>query len=192
MNALVSGALSIGICEPLHLPIGDLRSRSANVYSVGSTLPAEWSRVYEALPLLSVDAHVPEAMERDITVIASLTDGWLGAESVRVGDAVLNRTRQAALLISRVKGLSAPDVSPNPQGTISLEWESESTVIYLEIGDSKMAGFIQIAGMAPLVLPVEDLTISFFAGLKDLLSPAKGLSISISEGYVGEPAQMAA
>ena len=72
---------------------------------------------------------------------AALPENWDGYGAVRIGStAVDNANNALQLLLPRAP---APDISPNPSGTISFEWETEEGVAYMEIGATRFSVFIE-------------------------------------------------
>ncbi len=113
-----------------------------------------------------------------IADLMRLKDGWFGEGSVAIDDKIIDRVAAALALISRVRNLPRPEVTPTANGTVSLEWSNDSLSIYLELGKTKMIGFLQgsITGLVPL--DIKSLPISLFQVFSDLLNPQSVQSVS--------------
>lgn len=172
MSIVLAGALSGCMFYPTDQTAARLRPEMANVYSVG---PEPQDKSSSPRGYLNMGVLVP--MMRDIDLIELLRDGWHGNGSLKVGPVVLKRTREAAEVISQIEGLSGPYISPNPQGTISLEWESDRGSVSVEIGRTRVAGFIDIAGQEPVSIRSQQLDLNYFAQIKEIISPSLGLSV---------------
>lgn len=175
-------ALSAGLYRPLNRTVAQSNPVAANVFSVAATRP---------LPQLSVvvdrvSSPFLHSLERDLAPIRDLQNGWHGVGSVRISNQVIERVVGLGKTIATVKGLPAPDVTPNSHGTVSLEWDNENISLYVEIGKTRMNGFLKVAGYDPIMIPsVSELSESFFQTIGELLSPSLGVSFTLSEGRVG-------
>ncbi len=79
--------------------------------------------------------------EAKIDEIAGMQDNWDGYGAIRIGQEA-QRNAKAALNILH-KYAPIPDVTPNPNGTISLEWESFEGFGHLEIGRTRFSFYIK-------------------------------------------------
>lgn len=156
----------------------------ANVFSAVNEAPL-WRMPNNSHHRIS--SPVLESLEDDIARVATLQDGWYGNGSVGVGPEVLSRTRSTAKKIGQVRGLTAPELTPTDNGTVSMEWETASISVYIEIGKSRMNGFIEIDGQEPTILPnVSEFSDGFFETIGELLRPSRGLSFALGGGSTGE------
>lgn len=73
--------------------------------------------------------------------LASLPTDWDGHGAIPIAAATVSNVR--IILSSILKVITAPDVTPNSNGTVSLEWESKIGFAHLEIGLTKFALFIK-------------------------------------------------
>jgi hypothetical protein len=125
--------------------------------------------------LAGVSLRNEKALEERLFTIHQLEDGWHGLGSIRVTQSVLDRVRQASSFIAMTKKLPAPEVTPNSNGTISLEWENDLMSIYLEIGRTRINGFLQSkAGEITVIPDTSELHIGFFKELSEIFSPSVG------------------
>jgi len=85
-------------------------------------------------------AEVAEAKER-LREYASMPENWDGYGALRISEETTKNS------IAAVEGIlrqaPVPDISPNPNGTISLEWESTWGVAHLEIGRTKFSFYVK-------------------------------------------------
>ena len=72
----------------------------------------------------------------------AMAEGWDGYGAARVAEATAANAKKALETLLAVT--PCPDLSPNPNGTISLEWESESGYAVLEIGNSRFSFYIKV------------------------------------------------
>lgn len=82
--------------------------------------------------------------------LTKLPTDWDGHGAIPIAMATVNNVR--VMLSSLLKAVTAPDVTPNSNGTISLEWESSIGFAHLEIGLTKFSLFIKpISGASTFV-----------------------------------------
>lgn len=72
--------------------------------------------------------------DRYIAELGQLRDDWDGYDAAAIEGDVVSSARES--FSAFVRRLPAPDISPNPNGTISLEWSTHLGVAHLEIGKS--------------------------------------------------------
>jgi hypothetical protein len=117
-------------------------------------------------------AYVLREVEDMLLPIQELRSGWHGPRSVAISKEVADRTRQ---LVTRAAsaGLPVPEVTPNPHGTITLEWESQNTSLSLEVGRSKTSGYLRTDGNDPILISdANQLSSNFFAVAQSILVPS--------------------
>lgn len=111
-------------------------------------------------------------MISEVTQLSGLGDGWFGLESHGIPDVTASRIRDLAQLLVNVKNLPDPTITPNINGTISLEWESARGEAYLEYGTSLISGFMRIEdGPTQYIDKITSLPDTFFETLRDKLFP---------------------
>ncbi len=87
--------------------------------------------------------------EARIDEIAALPDNWDGYDAIQIG---YEATRNAKNALSKLYGVAPiPDITPNPNGTISLEWESAEGFGHLEIGRTRFSFFIKPRSGQPVL-----------------------------------------
>ena len=116
---------------------------TSGVPSTQSNLGAIWSNFY-AWPRLQ--RHRPMTAEATIaeqtlSEISRLPANWDGYGGVPIATSTVENARSA--LLSLLRDLPLPDVTPNANGTISFEWESASFVAGLEIGATRFSFFLR-------------------------------------------------
>lgn len=74
----------------------------------------------------------------------ALDDNWDGYDAARISDAACVAAR--AFLNSLPSGLESPELSPNPSGTISMDWQSSHGAAQLELGKSKFSFYLRRRG----------------------------------------------
>jgi hypothetical protein len=80
-----------------------------------------------------------------ITEFESLKDNWDGyGASGFTQQTCSNARRLIDMIEPDLTKIGIPDIAPNPWGTISFEWESDESVLYLEIGNTQIRGYISI------------------------------------------------
>ena|SRR5216684_5762 len=82
-----------------------------------------------------------EAARQEIEQIAALDANWDGYGALRIQE----QTKRNALAAVELMLLWAPvpDIVPNPNGTISMEWETDSGIGHFEIGQSMYSFYIE-------------------------------------------------
>jgi len=94
-----------------------------------------------------------KSVRPSIEEFGNLGENWdgYGASSIsnRARD---NATHFIEILESAPFNMPAPDVFPQPGGTISFEWETPSAEVYLEIGNTLYSGFIKADDDQPFFL----------------------------------------
>jgi hypothetical protein len=84
------------------------------------------------------------AAERKIEECGAMQADWDGYGALPISEeAKANSLRALALLLSTT--IAAPEITPNPNGTLSLEWETSAGVGHLEIGKTRFSFYIKPA-----------------------------------------------
>jgi hypothetical protein len=107
-----------------------------------------------------------EAARHEIEEIATLEDNWDGYGASRVREQT--KTNALAAVLQMLLYAPLPDIAPNPNGTISMEWESDSGTGHLEIGQSRYSFYIDRHGANAI----------FCDGPAEQIAPQLGLLIS--------------
>lgn len=95
----------------------------------------------------SYDVGLQSMLEtfQSLTTIQSfrrLPENWDGEGSVAFKDATIANSYRILELVTG-RNVPAPDVSPNPHGTVALEWENDRGYAYVEVGASQLTALIK-------------------------------------------------
>ena len=114
-----------------------------NIYSEKKESDVSYFRVKKADSKLLKSEHVDvqrESAQDEIRALANYMDDWDGYGAIRPLSECLNH----ALEIVRNKKINLDfltDIYPNPNGTLSLEWEQDDNEIGLELGKEEFSFF---------------------------------------------------
>lgn len=89
----------------------------------------------EAVSLAEVASHAGAPFQDELAEVSELQDGWNGEGSLAPSHVVLANV--VRVLSAMPVPLSTLDLTPNDNGTVSLEWETEFGYAFLEIGERK-------------------------------------------------------
>lgn len=73
--------------------------------------------------------------------IRALGDNWDGYDAIAVSQSAADAAMSVLRTFASI--LPSPDISPNPHGTISLEWESERGLAHMEVGSATFSLFVR-------------------------------------------------
>jgi len=124
---------------------------------------------YYYYPFLRVASHRPfevEAAKSEIDLLGTLQLNWDGYGGLAIQEDTKNNALFAAEQI--LVWTPMPDIAPNSNGTISMEWETEQGVGHLEIGRSRYSFYIQRTHGSPI----------FADGPTGQLAPLLGIIVS--------------
>lgn len=116
--------------------------------------------------------------------LTRLSDNWDGYGALRISEEALRNAMSVvhSTCIHNL-GSTSPAVSPNPNGTVSLEWQRDDREAYIEIGNTRASGYCRFSNQKPLYLQgsPEDVN-ALLPGLISLLSePARPLVPMLSQ-----------
>jgi hypothetical protein len=74
----------------------------------------------------------------------TLRGGWDGYGARPISDKVIQNTISTLTELASVREMPAPGISPEVMGTISMAWKSYSGEAYLEIGETRYSGYIEM------------------------------------------------
>jgi hypothetical protein len=66
--------------------------------------------------------------------LAALPENWDGYGALHISAETIHNARRALNVLAHAP---LPEITPNPNGTISFEWETESSEAHLEIGKTR-------------------------------------------------------
>lgn len=79
--------------------------------------------------------------DQRLVELRNLGDDWDGYGGAAIGSEVIDSSREYfAMLVAK---FPAPDIQPNPNGTISFEWNAPRGTAHLEIGRSRLSLYIK-------------------------------------------------
>lgn len=120
------------------------------------------------------------SLDDRLAAIRELADGWHGHGSMRIADSVIQRVQEAVVLINQAGNLPVPEITPTSNGTISLEWENTIVSIYVEIGRTRMNGFIEGQSTGLIVIPdIHVMDRDFFRALGEIFTPSVGSTFTL-------------
>jgi len=110
-----------------------------------------------------------------------LASNWDGYGALPVGPETIGNSRGALLLLLRYA--PAPDVTPNPNGTIGFEWISERGEAHLEIGRTRFSFFAKPRGGQPILAEglVGAITVELASLVAAIVFPAAGSLTAITK-----------
>ena len=106
---------------------------------IGNGMPAEGLVLPETI-LVRVEALGAEV---ELSKFEALPANWDGYGADRI-DAQSVKNARAALKVLRAA--PAPELTPNPNGTISMEWETPSGLAHLEVGKTRYSFYVKPSG----------------------------------------------
>lgn len=139
-----------------------------------------WARAFESLQPGSSLLFEQEKPHRELDELANLPDNWNGEGAVRISPRIVARTR--SILTSIIVDHPRPELTPNPNGTISLEWDCANRFLHLEIGERDFSILLGQEGNPPqgaqgFGLPGKDLLEPLIAAVTSVVGK-RGTSIT--------------
>jgi hypothetical protein len=83
------------------------------------------------------------AAETELSKFEALPTNWDGYGADRIDPETVKNARSA---LKGLRQAPAPELTPNPNGTISLEWESPSGLAHLEVGKTRYSFYVKPIG----------------------------------------------
>jgi len=87
--------------------------------------------------------------ETKINKIELLEENWDGYGAIRISSETAKNTKNAINKLSNFAAI--PDITPNSNGTISLEWETPEGYAHLEVGRTKYSFYIKPRSGNPIL-----------------------------------------
>ncbi len=98
-----------------------------------------------ALQLTALRFENSRSARSTIEGFARLEDDWDGYGASSISQATReNALRFVSIIEATPFVMPGPEILPKPTGTISFEWEMPRGEVYLEIGDTRYSGFIEV------------------------------------------------
>lgn len=88
----------------------------------------------------AVEVFEVESARREIAALTHLEENWDGYGALRIQEQTARNARAAADLI--LCWAPAPEIAPNPNGTISMEWKTDFGSGHLEIGQTRYSFYV--------------------------------------------------
>lgn len=123
---------------------------SLYAYSSGRPYGAESAVSLIVKPASPISQNLAYEMKNKISEFSNLPLNWDGYGAIPVNKAAIENSKAATALMFSV--LPEADIFPNPNGTITFEWENEKGTANLEIGDSRFSFYIESANTTPFTL----------------------------------------
>lgn len=128
--------------------------------------PSVSSSFYLLTNLNSAKFAEVNELRANVKALCAMAEGWDGYDGLLIGTLVERNALRALDVL--LPNTPAPELTPNSNGTLSLEWESSEGVAHLEIGRTRYSFYINPRTGSP-----------FFAdGQANVLDPEIGLWIS--------------
>lgn len=103
------------------------------------------------LPILKIPrdrvANPLLTLQRSIEVLAAMPPNWDGYGALPIDPLTAENAMRAVEALSE---LPSPEITPNPNGTLSFEWQSKKGLAHLEIGKTRYSCYIALSSTAPL------------------------------------------
>lgn len=112
-------------------------------------------------------------LEEELAHLSDIEDGWAGSDSLAPKAQTVENVR--TLLETHLRYLPFPDITPNENGTVSLEWPRDPGYILLEIGLTKYG----------LTISKPESESIFRNGLVSELGPLVGVELLLGENLMG-------
>lgn len=94
-----------------------------------------------AKPITALAENLAYEMKEIISSFATLGENWDGYGAIPANPATIENSKSAANLL--FAELPAADIFPNPNGTITFEWDTDKGIANLEIGESRYSFYIE-------------------------------------------------
>ncbi len=183
--------------QPLQPPVMSVMDYSGKARTTSNLKLSLHPRVNSAPSVIAPSVHRDaeyQCLLAHIKSLKGLSENWDGYGAEAISQKAVSSTLFIISLLNNPQfhGLPLPEISPETNGTISMSWESSKGEAYLEIGQTRYAGYIQCsAGPKPSLIDsrmTEDSTpiFSVFEGiLQHLYSPNNAVSPFASELFAG-------
>jgi len=97
-----------------------------------------------------------------INEISQLEENWDGYGALKISQSVIRNTLLIIESIRLFPQFLDPSITPLANGTISLEWETNQGVAYLEIGSHRFSGYIKSDNQKPALIQGQANSLSFY------------------------------
>ena len=87
-----------------------------------------------------------------IQEFGKLDDNWDGYGAESINEKVVSNACRIMDMLRSVSWLTLPEMAPTTRGTISLSWENEDDEMYLEIGNTRYSGYIDMGDSSSILI----------------------------------------
>jgi hypothetical protein len=99
---------------------------------------------FEYLAPAATRLEEAKSVRHSIEEFGKLGENWDGYGASSISNQTRENANHFVEMIEAARfNMPVPEVSPQPSGTISFEWETPSVEVYLEIGNTLYSGFIK-------------------------------------------------
>jgi hypothetical protein len=153
-------------------------------YSCDEVSTASWSNaiyyyppegsVWYIAPFTAQRIEDAKSARQSIDEFGVLSENWDGYGASPISDNVQRNAKHFLDMIEvSPNPLSIPETSATPSGTIAFEWESDDTIAYLEVGNTRFSGYIRSDRRPPTFLQgrMEDLDQRIVGSIQRAFSP---------------------
>ncbi|MCP4695421.1 MAG: hypothetical protein GY862_01030 [Gammaproteobacteria bacterium] len=74
--------------------------------------------------------------------ISKLPENWDSLGANNISDICIKNTRK--IILGLYHSIASPEIYPNPNGTITLDWEADEQLLSIEIGDTRYSSYWEI------------------------------------------------
>jgi hypothetical protein len=93
-----------------------------------------------------------EWIKNQILNLGLLNDGWDGYNSISIHKEIIDVASNFIILLNSSQIEAITDCFPNPNGTLSIEWETDYGKMQLEIGLNNFSYFVKKEGHNPITV----------------------------------------
>jgi hypothetical protein len=128
-------------------------------------------------------AEIPVAKAK-ISEMAAMSENWDGYGALKISQETEKNAIHAIDVLLR--SAPVPDIVPNPNGTISFEWESSQGVGHFEIGKTKFSFYVKPRSGSPSLADglVDQIGNDLGALVSSLLFPVRHVSNTMTKIFI--------
>ena len=127
----------------------------------------------------SLSIELANALE-SVEEFAAMPANWDGYGALEILEQTASNTKSALERLMVVA--PAPDITPNPNGTISLEWETHEGFAHIEIGMTRYSGFVKpkVGDSHRFDGQADSITLDLGSSIAAILYPARNSAETIT------------
>jgi hypothetical protein len=145
--------LDLHLTQPVFTPSAMQRPAFVEEWTRPQPMPEIWENLAYAnsvFPHKSITLGHQLFLERQIDEFESLLGNWDGYDALPINQNTAFNARSA--LPGLLAAAPVPDITPNPNGTLSFEWEIPTGSAHLEIGQSRISFYLIREGQKPIFI----------------------------------------